>query len=137
MRLLGLTDWRSGRTVDLVLPQAADSTLIDETGAMSEEADRVDASGLVLAPALVDPHVHLRDPGQTDKEDMVTGTAAAAAGGYGLILLMPNTQPVMDGHARMTDGRTVIDYLETYEWDHGLHLPVGYALCVEATASRV
>ena len=137
MRLLGLTDWRSGRTVDLVLPQAADSTLIDETGAMSEEADRIDASGLVLAPALVDPHVHLRDPGQTDKEDMVTGTAAAAAGGYGLILLMPNTQPVMDGHARMTDGRTVIDYLETYERDHGLHLPVGYALCVAATMDRV
>ena len=136
MRLLGLTDWRSGRAVDLVLSQAADSALIDETGAMSAEASQIDASGLVLAPALVDPHVHLRDPGQPDKEDMVTGTAAAAAGGYGLILLMPNTQPAMDGDAKMTDGRTVIEYLESYERDHGLRLPVDYALCVAATLDR-
>jgi dihydroorotase len=55
-----------------------------------------DASGLVLAPAFVDPHVHLRTPGREDEETIATGTAAAAAGGYCAILAMPNTEPVVD-----------------------------------------
>jgi dihydroorotase len=56
----------------------------------------VDGSGLVLAPAFVDPHVHLRTPGREDEETIATGTAAAAAGGYCAILAMPNTSPVVD-----------------------------------------
>ena len=56
----------------------------------------VDGAGLVLAPAFVDPHVHLRTPGREDEETIVTGTAAAAAGGYCAILAMPNTDPVVD-----------------------------------------
>ena len=51
---------------------------------------------LVLAPAFVDPHVHLRTPGREDEETIATGTAAAAAGGYCAILAMPNTDPVVD-----------------------------------------
>jgi dihydroorotase len=54
------------------------------------------ANGKVLAPAFVDPHVHLRTPGREDEEDLASGTRAAAAGGYCAILAMPNTEPVVD-----------------------------------------
>jgi dihydroorotase len=53
-------------------------------------------AGLVLAPAFVDPHVHLRTPGREDEETIASGTAAAAAGGYCTIVAMPNTDPVVD-----------------------------------------
>jgi dihydroorotase len=56
----------------------------------------VEGEGLVLAPAFVDPHVHLRTPGREDEETIASGTAAAAAGGYCAILAMPNTDPVVD-----------------------------------------
>jgi dihydroorotase len=51
---------------------------------------------LVLLPAFFDPHVHLRTPGQEHKEDLLTGTSAAAAGGYSGVIAMPNTDPVLD-----------------------------------------
>ena len=54
------------------------------------------SSRAVLAPAFVDPHVHLRTPGREDEETIGSGTAAAAAGGYCAILAMPNTEPVVD-----------------------------------------
>ena len=54
---------------------------------------------LVVAPAFVDPHVHLRTPGREDEETIRSGTAAAAAGGYCAILAMPNTDPVVDSAA--------------------------------------
>jgi dihydroorotase len=54
------------------------------------------ASSLVLAPAFVDPHVHLRTPGREDEETLATGSEAAAAGGYCAILAMPNTEPIID-----------------------------------------
>jgi dihydroorotase len=56
----------------------------------------IDAHGLILAPAFVDPHVHLRTPGREDEETISSGTAAAAAGGYCAILAVPNTEPVVD-----------------------------------------
>ncbi len=59
----------------------------------------VDAEGLVLAPAFVDPHVHLRTPGREDEETIASGAEAAAAGGYCAILAMPNTDPVVDSAA--------------------------------------
>jgi dihydroorotase len=55
--------------------------------------------GRVVAPAFVDPHVHLRTPGREDEEDIASGTRAAAAGGYCAILGMPNTDPVVDSAA--------------------------------------
>jgi dihydroorotase len=58
--------------------------------------DTVDAAGKHLFPAFVDPHVHLRTPGQEYKEDIDSGTAAAAAGGYCAIVAMPNTVPTVD-----------------------------------------
>jgi len=58
--------------------------------------DTLDATGKHLFPAFVDPHVHLRTPGQEYKEDIDSGTAAAAAGGYCAIVAMPNTAPTVD-----------------------------------------
>jgi dihydroorotase len=60
---------------------------------------RIDAAGMVLAPGLIDIHVHLREPGQTHKETIRTGTAAAAAGGFTTVVAMPNTTPVNDSVA--------------------------------------
>jgi dihydroorotase len=57
------------------------------------------SSRTVVAPAFVDPHVHLRTPGREDEETIASGTAAAAAGGYCAILAMPNTEPVVDSAA--------------------------------------
>jgi dihydroorotase len=59
----------------------------------------VDAAGMIVAPGLVDVHVHLREPGQTYKESIATGTAAAAAGGFTTVVAMPNTVPVNDSVA--------------------------------------
>jgi dihydroorotase len=56
----------------------------------------IEADGAWLGPGLVDLHVHLRDPGQTWKEDLATGAAAAAAGGYTAVVAMPNTDPPVD-----------------------------------------
>ena len=70
-------------------------------GVDTNEHRVVDATGLVLAPAFVDPHVHLRTPGREDEETLASGTAAAAAGGYCAILGMPNTDPVVDSAATL------------------------------------
>jgi dihydroorotase len=61
--------------------------------------ETLDAAGMVVAPGLVDVHVHLREPGQTHKESIKTGTAAAAAGGFTTVVAMPNTAPVNDSVA--------------------------------------
>src|SRR6266571_1637918 len=61
----------------------------------------IDADGFLLAPAFVDPHVHLRTPGREDEETIASGTRAAAAGGYCAILAMPNTDPVVDSTATL------------------------------------
>ncbi len=58
--------------------------------------ERVAGAGKHLFPAFFDPHVHLRSPGQEHKEDLETGTRAAAAGGFGAVIAMPNTDPVLD-----------------------------------------
>lgn len=60
-----------------------------------EPVELIDAKGLVLAPAFIDLHVHLRYPGQTQKEDLHSGLRATAAGGFGTVVAMPNTNPVV------------------------------------------
>ncbi len=63
---------------------------------LSADCIAIDAEGLYAIPGLVDMHVHLRDPGQTHKEDIITGCNAAAAGGVTSLLAMPNTNPTTD-----------------------------------------
>src|SRR6266480_6142607 len=60
------------------------------------ESERLDTKGLVVCPGLIDLHVHLREPGQTAKETIATGTAAAARGGFTSVVCMPNTSPPID-----------------------------------------
>jgi dihydroorotase len=98
---------RNGRSDSLVLEgRVVDPTAgIDECLKLTIEDGvivRLEPSGsnrTVIAPAFVDPHVHLRTPGREDEETIATGTAAAAAGGYCAILAMPNTDPVVDNAA--------------------------------------
>jgi dihydroorotase len=66
-------------------------------GKPSKDAAVVKVDGLVVTPGLIDPHVHLREPGQSAKETIATGTAAAVAGGFTSVIAMPNTSPVADG----------------------------------------
>lgn len=82
---------RDGRIAAVELPGA----LAEFAGSLSKEK-QIDAAGCVVAPGLIDIHVHLREPGQTHKETIATGTAAAAAGGFTTVVAMPNTAPVND-----------------------------------------
>jgi len=82
---------------------------VEKPGGLSDVKAKevIDAKGLIVAPGLVDVHVHLREPGQTYKESIKTGTAAAAAGGFTTVVAMPNTVPVNDsveGLEWMLDG---------------------------------
>lgn len=81
--------------------QGIDETLTVrvENGVVSGVEPAAGGNGKVLAPAFVDPHVHLRTPGREDEEDLASGTRAAAAGGYCAVLAMPNTDPVVDSAA--------------------------------------
>lgn len=95
---------KNGRVVDpvtktdRVMDVLIDKDRIVETGEHlnSEDAMVIDASGLVVAPGLVDAHVHFRDPGFTYKEDIITGAKAAARGGFTTVVCMANTKPVVD-----------------------------------------
>jgi dihydroorotase len=87
--------------VDAVCDVRVDGGVISQLGTNVEANGHrvVEGTGLTLAPAFVDPHVHLRVPGGEDEETIASGTAAAAAGGYCAILAMPNTDPVVDSAA--------------------------------------
>jgi dihydroorotase len=87
--------------VDAVCDVRVDRGVVAQIGAdLDANGHRVvEGEGLVLAPAFVDPHVHLRVPGGEDEETIASGTEAAAAGGYCAILAMPNTDPVVDSAA--------------------------------------
>ncbi len=104
-----------GRVVDpgQGLDEIADLLLVDgQVAAVGKEAptpsgaEIIDAGGMVVAPGLIDMHVHLRDPGQEYKEDIISGGRAAAAGGFTAVAAMANTDPVIDSPATV---RYVID----------------------------
>jgi dihydroorotase len=81
---------RAGRIAELAEPGAAPEI---------EGAEAIEAEGLLVLPAFVDPHVHFRVPGQEHKEDLETGTRSAAAGGYCAVIAMANTSPPIDSAA--------------------------------------
>ena len=87
--------------IDAVCDLRVDRGVVAQIGANLETNGHrvIEGEGLVLAPAFVDPHVHLRVPGGEDEETIASGTAAAAAGGYCALLAMPNTDPVVDSAA--------------------------------------
>jgi dihydroorotase len=108
---------RGGRVVDPsgAVDQVADVRVQDGVVAAigtldPEPVDRVvDVSGLVVAPGLIDVHVHLREPGQEWKETVATGTAAAAAGGFTTVFCMPNTEPALDSVVALEELRRRIN----------------------------
>jgi len=110
--------------VDALLDVRIDGGSIAELGArLDPNAHRViDAEGLTLAPAFVDPHVHLRTPGREDEETIGSGTQAAAAGGYCAILAMPNTDPVVDSAAVLG---SLVEAAETEA-----EIPVGFLAAI-------
>lgn len=81
---------------DVLLREGKVAAIEKRGGLKDVAAVKIDAEGMVVAPGLVDVHVHLREPGQTYKETIATGTAAAAAGGFTSVVAMPNTLPVND-----------------------------------------
>lgn len=95
---------KNGRVVDpvtntdAVLDILLDGPVIKEVGEnlVAEGAEVLDAARLVIAPGLMDAHVHFRDPGLTYKEDILTGAAAAARGGFTTVVALANTKPVVD-----------------------------------------
>src|SRR5207244_3115584 len=99
---------RGGRVLDPSrdIDQVADLLLQDgKVEAVGQNLGRPDgaevleAAGKVVAPGLIDLHVHLREPGQEDVETVATGAMAAAAGGFSAVCAMPNTDPVTDNQA--------------------------------------
>jgi dihydroorotase len=96
---------QGGRLIDPVAKVDAIMDLLLRDGQVAEIAppnkirgadERFDARGLIVAPGFIDLHVHLREPGQSYKETIASGTAAAAVGGFTSVCCMPNTTPVLD-----------------------------------------
>src|SRR6202047_1201542 len=99
---------RNGRVIDpannrdeIVDLAIGDGRIVErsEVRGQKSEVEEVDASGLIVAPGLIDVHVHLRGPGFGHKETIASGARAAAAGGFTTIVCMPNTSPVADSPA--------------------------------------
>lgn len=92
---------QQGIIAKVVPGMEAGESLADEE--LSDEAVIIDGNGLYASPGLVDIHVHFRDPGQTHKEDIETGSKAAAAGGFTSVVMMANTSPAVDNCEVLTD----------------------------------
>jgi dihydroorotase len=122
---------RNGRLVDAAVPAdlaaSAPDILIEDgvvkaicAGLPDDGARVIDARGLTVAPGFVDLHAHLRDPGLEYKEDIASGTRAAARGGFTTVCAMPNTEPAMDN-------RSIVEYVlrEAAVRAHVRVLPIG------------
>jgi len=83
---------KDGRIVKIEKQSAAVNKEIKTLG----KGQVIDATGMIVVPGLIDIHVHLREPGREDKETIVTGCQAAAAGGFTSVCCMPNTTPCID-----------------------------------------
>jgi dihydroorotase len=99
---------KGGRIIDPQqnLDQAGDLLIVDgkvaQVGRVDRSADEtIDCTGLIVAPGLIDIHVHLREPGDEAEETIASGSAAAVAGGFTSIACMPNTDPALDSEAEI------------------------------------
>ena len=147
---------QNGRVLDPVTntDQVMD-VLLDESGIVktgehleAEGADVIDASGLVVAPGLMDAHVHFRDPGLTYKEDIFTGAAAAARGGFTTVVCMANTKPTVDNVETLNlvqkkGEKALIHVLQAAaSWIPGFHTagacrPHRVRICMAAGSQRI
>ena len=119
-----------GRVIDPAqeLDQVADVLLVDGKVARVGDVGRAEAEGTsvfkadgcIVCPGLIDPHVHLREPGQEEKETIATGAAAAIAGGFTSVCCMPNTSPALDD-----DGRIEFVYTQSQRAGQANVFPVG------------
>ncbi len=96
----------NGRVIDPANKRAeiadlfiVDGKIADKSAIKNQKAETIDAKGLIVAPGLIDIHVHLREPGFGHKETIKSGARAAAAGGFTTIVCMPNTSPAADNPA--------------------------------------
>src|SRR6059058_2842467 len=99
----------NGHLIDPAEGQNSGKNLLIEDGKIAawlrpnerapDDVEIFEAAGLIVAPGFIDMHVHLREPGQEDKETIATGCAAAIAGGFTTVCPMPNTSPVNDNAA--------------------------------------
>ena len=96
---------------DNIIEEVRHDISIDET----DNVTVIDATGLVVAPGLMDTHVHFRDPGFTYKEDIITGAAAAARGGFTSVVCMANTKPAVDNIE-------TLDYIQKKGETTGIHV---------------
>ena len=101
------TIFKGGRVIDPANNIDKTTDILAENGCVAaigenlcdDAAEIIDASGKIIAPGLIDMHVHLREPGQEAKEDFISGGRAAVAGGFTTVATMPNTKPVVDNAA--------------------------------------
>ena len=98
---------------DNIIEEVGHDISIDETD--TDNVTVIDAAGLVVAPGLMDTHVHFRDPGFTYKEDIITGAAAAARGGFTSVVCMANTKPAVDNIE-------TLDYIQKKGETTGIHV---------------
>lgn len=107
---------RGGRIIDPFTNRDETADIAIERGLIAEAAAKdahvIDAAGWIVCPGLMDIHVHLREPGQTHKETIETGTAAAASGGFTFVACMPNTTPPLDHPDSV---RLVLDRVRSFE----------------------
>ena len=119
-----------GRVIDPAnqIDQQTDVVLVGDrvaqvgpaTAVQRDNAEILDASGCMVCPGLIDPHVHLREPGQEEKETIATGSASAVVGGFTSICCMPNTDPALDDN-----GRIEFVYTQSHRAGQANVFPVG------------